>query len=124
VILLAEQILRFLEITAVGISLFAVAVIIVGFIVAAWHYLHQFRETNLEQNFTQFKIELGSVLLLGLEILVLADVIETITVTPTFHSLAELAAIIVIRTAVSWALTLETEGRWPWQADIEGKENA
>ncbi len=122
--LLAEQILRFLEITAVGISLFAVAVIIVGFIVAAWHYIHRFRETNPEENFIDFKIELGSVLLLGLEILVLADVIETITVTPTFHSLAGLAAIIVVRTAVSWALTLETEGRWPWQADIEGKENA
>jgi uncharacterized membrane protein len=121
---LIEQVLEFLEIIAVGISLFAVAVIIVGFIVAAWHYFHRFRETNLEQNFIDFKIELGGVLLLGLEILVLADVIETITVTPTFHSLAGLAAIIVIRTAVSWALTLETEGRWPWQADIEGKENA
>jgi len=121
---LIEQVLEFLEIIAVGISLFAVAVTIVGFIVAAWHYFHLFRETNPEQNFIDFKIELGGVLLLGLEILVLADVIETITVTPTFHSLAGLAAIIVIRTAVSWALTLETEGRWPWQADIEGKDNA
>jgi uncharacterized membrane protein len=122
--LLTEQVLEFFEKTSVAISLFAVTVIIVGFAVAAWHYFHRFRKTNLEQNFIDFKIELGSVLLLGLEILVLADVIETITVTPTFLSLAGLAAIIVIRTAVSWALTLETEGRWPWQADIEDKENA
>lgn len=63
-------------------------------------------------------------LLLGLEIMVLADVIETITVTPTFESLALLAAIVMVRTAVSWTLTLETEGRWPWQAPTEDQNHA
>ena len=56
-----------------------------------------------------------------LEVLVLADVIETITVPPTFESLMYLAAIVLVRTAVSWTLTLEAEGRWPWQAST--KEN-
>ena len=46
-------------------------------------------------------------------------VIETITVTPTFESLSHLAAVVVLRTAVSWTLTLETEGRWPWQPPRE-----
>jgi uncharacterized membrane protein len=77
-----------------------------------------------ENNFNIFKIELGGALLLGLEILVFADVIETITVTPTFLSLAFLAAIVLVRTAVSWTLTLETEGRWPWQASTEDQGNA
>lgn len=119
-----EQILEYLEKTGIAISLFAVAVIIVGFAVAAWRYARRFREMTQENNFNLFKVELGGALLLGLEILVLANVIETITVTPTFLSLAFLAAIVVVRTAVSWSLTLETEGRWPWQVSMEGQKNA
>jgi uncharacterized membrane protein len=73
----------------------------------------------LAQNFSQFKVDLGRTLLLGLEILVLSDVIETITVKPTFGALAVLAFLVVVRTVVSWTLTLETEGRWPWQPSVE-----
>ncbi len=54
--------------------------------------------------------------MLGLEILVVADVIETITTKPTFRSLAALAFLVAIRTVFSWTLFLEVEGRWPWQA--------
>jgi uncharacterized membrane protein len=121
---LTELILEYLEKAGIAISLFAVAVIIAGFAIAAWRYARRFRDTTQENNFNLFKVELGGALLLGLEILVLADVIETITVTPTFLSLAILAVIVVIRTAVSWTLTLETEGRWPWQASAEDKESA
>lgn len=119
-----EQILEFLEKATAAINLVAVAVIVVGFAVAAWRYGRRFRETTHEKNFNLFKVELGGALLLGLEILVLADVIETITVTPTFLSLAFLAGIVVVRTAMSWALTLETEGRWPWQSPAEDQESA
>ena len=119
-----EQILEYLEQAGVAISLFAVAVIIVGFAVAAWRYAGRFRETTKENNFNFFKIELGGALLLGLEILVLADVIETITVAPTYRSLVILAVIVVVRTAVSWNLTLTTEGRWPWQAPVEDRGSA
>ena len=89
--------------------------IVVGFVRAAWRYARRLGDKTRKDNFNLFKVELGDALLLGLEILVLADVIETITVTPTFESLAYLAAIVVVRTAVSWTLTLEAEGRWPWQ---------
>ena len=119
---MTEQILEYLEKAGYAISLFAVAVIIVGFAIAAWRYARRFREMTQENNFDLFKVELGGVLMLGLEILVLADVIETITVTPTFVSLALLAAIVIVRTVVSWSLTLETEGRWPWQAPVEDQE--
>jgi len=112
---LTEEILGYLELAGVAISLFAVGVIVVGFTMSIWRYAHRFRDMEAAPNFIRFKVELGSALLLGLEILVLADVIETITVTPTFQSLMVLGAIVIVRTAVSWALTLETEGRWPWQ---------
>ena len=121
---LIEQILQYLEKAGIAISLFAVAVIIVGFAVAAWGYARRFRKTAQEHNFNLFKVELGGVLLLGLEIIVLAEVIGTITVPPNFQSLAILAAIVVVRTVVNWNLTLTTNGRWPWQAPFEEQENA
>ncbi len=120
----AIEILEYLEKAGVVISLFAVALIVAGFVRAAWRYARRIVDTAREDNFNAFKVELGGSLLLGLEILVLADVIETITVTPTFESLAYLAAIVVVRTAVSWTLTLETEGRWPWQVLTEDRDGA
>jgi uncharacterized membrane protein len=107
-----------------AISLFAVAVIIAGFALASGRYALRFPEATPKRNFSGFKIELGHALLLGLEILVLADVIETITVTPTFGSLGVLAFLVIVRTAVSWTLTLETEGRWPWQPPVEEQRHA
>jgi len=121
---LTEYILELLEKAGNAISLFAVVVIVVGFAIAAWRYVRRFRGMTQEDDFELFMGELGGALLLGLEILVLADVIETITVAPSFESLGELAAIIVVRTAVSWSITLHTEGCWPWQVAAEDQEDA
>ena len=114
-----EAILKFLEQSSAVINLVAVGVIVGGFILAAVRYTRKYRKWTKDQNFHNFKVELGRALTLGLEILVLADVIETITVVPTFQSLTFLAFLVIIRTIVSWTLILETEGRWPWQPEIE-----
>jgi uncharacterized membrane protein len=113
------EILHFLEKAAEAISLFAVAVIIVGLAAATGRYASRFRSSERKDNFKLFQVEFGRVLLLGLEILILADVIETITAPLTFDALAVLATIIVVRTAVSWNLVLSVEGRWPWQPEKE-----
>ena len=119
-----ERVLEFLQQAGVAISLFAVAVIVVGFAVAAWRYARRFRNTTHENNFDVFKGELGIALSVGLEVLVLAEVIRTITISPTFSSLAILLAVVVVRTAVSWNLTLSIEGRLPWQAGVEDRGDA
>jgi uncharacterized membrane protein len=120
----AEDILRYLDHAGGAISLFAVAVIVVGFALASGRYALGFRKVSPAQNFSDFKISLGHALLLGLEILVLGDVIQTITVPPTLASLGVLAFLVVVRTAVSWTLTLEIEGRWPWQPPVEDQGHA
>ena len=121
---MTEQIATYLERGAGFISLFAVLIIVVGFVLASGRYAQRFRTAAPAQNFSQFKIDLGRALLLGLEILILSDVIETITVKPTFGSLAVLAFVVVVRTVVSWTLTLEIEGRWPWQSDVGDQGHA
>ena len=65
--------------------------------------------------YTRFRRVLGRAILLGLELLVAADIIKTVAVTPTFDSVVVLAIIVLIRTFLSWSLELEISGRWPWQ---------
>ncbi|HEU0182896.1 MAG TPA: DUF1622 domain-containing protein [Agromyces mariniharenae] len=65
--------------------------------------------------YTRFRRVLGRAILLGLELLVAADIIKTVAVTPTLESVAVLAIIVLIRTFLSWSLELEISGRWPWQ---------
>ena len=62
-----------------------------------------------------FRRWLGRSILLGLELLVAADIIRTVAVQPTLSSVAILAAIVLIRTFLSVFLELEITGRWPWQ---------
>jgi uncharacterized membrane protein len=62
-----------------------------------------------------FRSNLGQSILLGLEFLVAADIINTVAVEPTLASLAVLAGIVAIRTFLSFSLEVEIEGRWPGQ---------
>ena len=62
-----------------------------------------------------FRSNLGQSILLGLEFLVAADIINTVAVEPTVQSLIVLAGIVLIRTFLSFSLEVEIEGRWPWQ---------
>ena len=54
-------------------------------------------------------------LLLGLEILVAADVIRTVALDPTLQAVASLGLLVLVRTFLTWTLVVEEEGRWPWQ---------
>jgi len=65
--------------------------------------------------YQRYKVLLGRGLSLGLEFLVAADVIRTVTLAPTLLNVGILGAIILIRTFLSWSLVVEIEGRWPWQ---------
>lgn len=65
--------------------------------------------------YESFKMRIGRSLLLGLEMLVAADIVKTIALTATLESLGILAALVAIRTFLSWSLTVEIEGSWPWQ---------
>lgn len=65
--------------------------------------------------YTQFRHQLGRAILLGLELLVAADIIRTVAITPTLESVAVLGGIVLVRTFLSFSLEVELNGRWPWQ---------
>jgi uncharacterized membrane protein len=58
--------------------------------------------------------QLGQAILLGLELLVAGDIVRTVAASPSLTSVAILAAIVLIRTFLSFSLQVETTGRWPW----------
>ncbi len=57
---------------------------------------------------------LGKVILLGLELLVAADIVRTVAVAPTLQGVAVLGLIVLVRTFLSFSLEVELYGRWPW----------
>ena len=70
-----------------------------------------------------FRIQIVRSLILGLEVLVAGDVIRTVAISPSLTSVAVLGAIVLIRCFLSWSLTLEIDGRWPWQAPRPGSSD-
>lgn len=101
---------------AVGFEVAAVATITAVSIGALiWLCRHMRRESDWTAALLSFRTMIGRGVLLGLELLVAADIIGTIAVTPTFRSLGILALIIAIRTFLSASLTVEIEGTLPWR---------
>jgi uncharacterized membrane protein len=95
-----------------GIEIFGVMVIVLGI---CWStFLFVGRRTSV-QPYESYKIRIGRSLLLGLEVLVAADIVKTIALDLTFASLGLLAGLVIIRTFLSWTLVLEIEGNWPWR---------
>lgn len=66
--------------------------------------------------FKVFRYRLGRAIILGLELLVAADILRTISTQPTLTEVAILGGIVLIRTFLSFSLEVELEGRWPWHA--------
>jgi uncharacterized membrane protein len=104
---------QWIHLVGVGIEIFGVLIIVMGIIWSARYIFGR----NVASRYDIYKISIGRSLLLGLEVLVAADIVKTIAIELTFVSLGLLAGLVVVRTFLSWTLTLEIEGRWPWQKD-------
>jgi uncharacterized membrane protein len=100
-----------------------VAVMVIGAVVSLPLAIRGHQPRQLPQGaeklsfYRSYRQLLGRSILLGLELLVAADIIRTVAVTPTFTSVGVLAIIVLIRTFLSFSLELEITGRWPWQKE-------
>lgn len=92
-----------------------VAAIVGGFAFALWRSWIVYRTPSSETPYEAFRATFGRSVLVGLEVLVAADLIRTIAVEPTLSNLYVLALLVAIRTFLSWSLEVEIDGRWPWQ---------
>ena len=70
-----------------------------------------------EGAYTQYRVVLARTIQVGLELLVAADIIRTVSIPLTTLNLLLLSGLVLVRTFLGWTLTVEIEGRWPWQKD-------
>jgi uncharacterized membrane protein len=108
---------------ALAIELTGVAVIVVGATISLALFAVGLRG-GVHRAYVDVRKHLARSILLGLEFLVAADIIRTVTVDATMQSVAVLAVIVVIRTFLSISLEMEVSGHWPWQRNGPSPEDA
>jgi uncharacterized membrane protein len=105
-----DVLVLFLE--AVGIL-----VMLGGFVYATTVYVTHLGKWTTHQSYLDYRRRSGRGLILGLEFLVAADIIKTVAVDYSMESVLMLGLIILFRTFLVFALTLEIEGRLPWHPE-------
>ena len=103
-----------IEMAALSIECLAVAVILIATIHGSISFVLKMTQ-QVPDAYMQYKVRLGRALLLGLELLVAADIIRTVALEPTLPNVTILAVLVVVRTFLSWSLVVEMEGHWPWK---------
>ena len=100
------------------------AIMALGALGAFVLYARRIRQ-GTERAYEQLREDIGRVILLGLEVLIIADIIRTIVVAPSLESVAVLGTIVLIRILLSFSLEVEIDGVWPWRrATVESQRVA
>lgn len=101
---------------ATAFEVIGVGVISLGFIAAVVLAVRSLVTTRSGRTaFTTLRDTFGLVILLGLEVLIAADLVRTVTTTPTLTDAIVLAIIVLIRTVLSFSLQIEIDGVAPWK---------
>jgi len=95
------------------IEAFGGGIMVVGGLIAFARYAVQV-SSHAADPFRQLRANLGRVILLGLEVLIIADIIRTIVVDQSLESVGVLGLIVLIRIVLSFSLEVEIDGAWPW----------
>jgi uncharacterized membrane protein len=104
-----------MEVVVKAFELGGVAVLVAGSVLAfgsAFVALVRGRRAGI---FEDLRSGVGRAILLGLEILIIADIVQTITIDPTLESAITLGVIVLVRTFLSFSLEIELEGVVPWR---------
>ena len=108
--------LDWIELTVSSIELLAVTIIIVAIAYATIRYLYEIVVRKQEHGrYQQYRRGLAQAILMGLELLIAADVINTVALDRTIQAVVVLGLLVAIRIILSWSLTVEIDNRWPWQ---------
>lgn len=104
-----------MDYVARGFEVFGAAVLVVGLVWSVVTSIRTWRSAGGRHAYETLRETFGGVLLLSIEVLVAADLIRTVAVTPTLESVAVLGLIVLIRTFLSFSLEVEIDGMLPWR---------
>ena len=112
--MIPEQVNAGIELIARALELVGVAAIALAFGYALLRGLLHLGQKRADA-YERVRVYVGKALLLGLEFLVAADIIRTVTIAPTVDGLLSLGLLIAVRIILGWSIAVEIEGCWPWQ---------
>lgn len=115
------QVREWIEFAAMGVEVLAVVIMLIVITAGTARWLAHTTQ-RVREGYERYRVILAKALLVGLELLVAADIIRTVVIENTLANMATLGGLVAIRTFLGWSLNVEIEGRWPWQRPpaIEG----
>ncbi len=106
---------EWMETVVHGFEIVGVAILVAGSIAALAGYVLALARGRREGAFERVRQAIGRAILLGLEVLIIADIVLTITVDTTLESALTLGLVVLVRTFLSFSLEIELEGALPWR---------
>jgi uncharacterized membrane protein len=98
-----------------GFEIAGVIVLVAGSVVAFGRFANDLFRRSIVEAYRGARQSVGRAILLGLEILIIADIVETITIDPSLESTVALGVIVLVRTFLSFSIEVELEGVVPWR---------
>jgi len=115
-----------MELASLGVEILAVVIMVFFIIIGTMRWAVQSTKKlgdasvkNARVAYEAYRLVLGKAMLIGLELLVAADIIRTVALDLTLLNIELLGALVVVRTFLGWSIVVELEGRWPWQEKRE-----
>ena len=111
-----------MELASLGVEILAVVIMVSFIVIGTTRWVLQSTRKlgdapveNIRIAYEGYRLMLGKSMLVGLELLVAADIIRTVALDLTLINIELLGALVVVRTFLGWSIVVELEGRWPWQ---------
>ncbi len=105
-----------IELIGIAFELAGVAVLVIGSLIAfVRSIVSLIRLRDGPAAYRHLRLYLGRSIVVGLELLIAADIVRSVAIDPTFASVGVLGLIVLVRTFLSWSLEVEINGEWPWQ---------
>ena len=98
-----------------GVEAVGAGIMVVGGLLALGRYARSLLQPgDPRERYRRLRRQLGQAILLGLEVLIVGDIVRTVIVDPTLRSVGVLGMIVAIRIVLSFSLEVEIDGAWPW----------
>ena len=110
-----NEVIEVLKVITRSLEIVGAGLLVVGFVVTTYRWIRQSFHEGMSSAGEGYRQALARTVLIGLEVLVAATILKTITLESTVESMSFLAIMVAIRTPLGWTVVLEMTGRWPWQ---------
>jgi len=112
-----------LELVVKGFEALGVGILVVGAVLSVGTWVLDLRQKDRRLAYERLRANLGRTILLGLEVLIVADIVLTVAIDRTLASAATLGLIVLVRTFLSFSLEVELDGVVPWRRRELGLPN-